>query len=101
MTAKEAFEKLGYVQKLYKNESNPYSDGIQYIKRDKDSEMDRVGMISTKYIEFYYLHKELLIYNKYEHRDGKTTNSDSGALSLEEFNAVQKQIQELQWQTHS
>lgn len=91
MTAKEMFEKLGYEQIIEK-------EGIQYIKQDDESEMQRVGMIQTKYIEFYTASKEILISTVYKHRSGTKSNSDSGILSFEEFSAVQTQIAELGWQ---
>lgn len=91
MTAKDMFEKLGYEQKENSDE------GIQYIQRDKDSEMQRIGMISTRCIEFYKSHKEIVFYTTYEHRNGKTSASDCGILNIEEFNAVQKQVLELGW----
>lgn len=103
MTAKEMFEKLGYEQKIYDNEKKSIkgfeytANGIQYIQRAKDSEMQRIGMIVTNYIEFYITSKEILIYTTYEHRDGTKSKSDSGNLNIEEFNAVQKQVIELQW----
>jgi len=92
MTAKDIFEKLGYEQKENSDE------GIQYIKRDKDSELQRVGMISIKCIEFYISSKEILVNTTYEHRNEKVSTSDSGILNFEEFNAVQKQVLELGWQ---
>lgn len=103
MTAKEMFEKLGYEQKIYDNEKESIKgfeytvNGIQYIKRAKDSEMQRIGMIVTKCIEFYTTSKEILIYTTYEHRNGTKSQSDSGDLNIEEFNAIQKQVLELQW----
>ena len=100
MTAKQLFEKLGYEQKIYDNEKNIHSNGIQYIKRANDSEMQRIGMITTKYIEFYLAHKEIVIYSTTEHRNGKTTKSDAGILSFEEYNAIKKQIDELEWESN-
>lgn len=91
------FKKLGYEQKIYLDKEETGSDVIQYIKRDADSEMNRVGSIWTSYIEFYFHHKEIVIYDTVEHRDGTTSGSDSTSLSLEEFTAVQKQVEELKW----
>lgn len=91
MTAKEMFEELGYEQK----ESS--TEGIQYVKKAKDSEMQRIGMVSTKYIEFYNAHKELVVTTTRKHRNGSTTTSECGILSIEEFGAVQKQVLELNW----
>lgn len=93
MIAKDMFEKLGY--KL--TEKNSLND-IQYIKRSKESEMQRIGMITTKYIEFYSSSKEILICITYEFRDGSVSKSDSGNLNFEEFNAIKQQVTELKWQ---
>lgn len=90
MKVKELFEKIGYEQKIH-------TDGIQYIKRDEDSEMERVGRIWTRYIEFYFHEKQILICSTIEHRNGTTSRSDGVVLTLEEFNAVQKQVEELEW----
>lgn len=98
MEAKELFEKLGYEQKIHTDKAETNSNGIQYIKRDKDSEMNRVGRIWTSYIEFYYYHREIVIYRTVERRDGTKGSGDMGTLSLEEFTAVQKQVEELGWQ---
>lgn len=98
MTSKEAFEKLGYIQNIVNNLNNPYSSGIQYIKKAEDSEMQRIGMISTKYIEFYFAHKEIIIYSVTEYKDGNISKGDAGILSFEEFNAIQNQVAELEWQ---
>lgn len=100
MTAKELFEKLGYEQKIYDNEKHFSFNGIQYTKRDADSEMQRVGMIKTKCIEFYPTHKEIVIHSMTKHRNGERTKSDAGILSYEEFLAVQLQVSELQWENN-
>ncbi|GKS12927.1 hypothetical protein YDYSY3_39270 [Paenibacillus chitinolyticus] len=97
MTAKEAFEKIGYKQIIY-NENELIFKGIQYIKKDDDSEMERVGMLCTKYIEFYFTHKEIAIYTTHEHRNGNISKSSVEILNLEEYNAVKIQIDELEWQ---
>ncbi|AUM93727.1 TPA: hypothetical protein LA742_002987 [Clostridium botulinum] len=99
MIAKEMFKKLGYEQKIYNKEKNPNLNAIQYIKRANDSEMQRIGMIITKCIEFYtFPIKEIVIYTTYEHKNGKKSKSDMGILNLEEFNAIEKQVLELEWQ---
>ncbi|WP_252249147.1 hypothetical protein [Clostridium sp. VAP23] len=92
MIARDMFEKLGY--KL--TEKNSKND-IQYTKKSKESEMQRIGMITTEYIEFYNSSKEIIIYKTYEFRDGTISKSDSGILSFEEFNAAHQQILELKW----
>jgi hypothetical protein len=97
MSAKEAFSKLGYTQIVHQDKERSMLGGIQYVKRDPDSEMHRVGMLTTKVIEFYPSSKEILISTKRLHRDGSVTNSDSGILSIMEFKAVQKQIKESGW----
>ena len=86
------FEKLGYIQTEI-NELN----NIQYTKRAKESEMKRIGMIQTTWIEIYTSTKEILVYTEYEHRSGKKSKSDIGILNFEEFKAIQKQILELNW----
>jgi hypothetical protein len=93
MIAIDMFEKLGY--KL--TEKNTKND-IQYTKKSKESEMQRIGLIKTTCIEFYTSTKEILICATYEFRDGSTSKSDSVILSFEEFNAVQQQILELKWE---
>lgn len=90
MNAEHLFEKLGYQKKVYES-------GIQYIKRDDESEMQRVGRIKTDYIEFYPSSKEILITREYENREGDISRSDSAVLSFEEFCAVQRQVEELNW----
>lgn len=91
MTAKEIFNKLGYEQR--KNDD----EGIQYVKRAEDSKMQRIGVITNKYIEFYRLHKEINICIDYEYSDGETSSNNSSTLNIEEFKAVQKQVLELEW----
>lgn len=101
MTAKEMFENLGYVQIIHEFDTGLYEscNGIQYLKEDPESEMERVGMMSTKCIEFYFMHKEIVIASKYKHRNGSESSGDAGILSLKEFEAIQKQVKELGWQT--
>ena len=91
MNAKEMFKELAYDQK------ENSTDGIQYVKKDKDSEMQRIGMISTKCIEFYNAHKEIVVTTTRKHRNGHIATSDCGILSIKEFIAVQKQVLELNW----
>lgn len=98
MTAKQTFEKLGYKQKIYDDEKHYSFNGIQYTKRASESEMQRIGMIKTKCIEFYPTHKEIVIYSTTKHRNGGISKSDAGILSLEEFTAIQEQVNELKWQ---
>lgn len=100
MNAKEQFERLGYVQTIHQFEDETYQscNGIQYVKQDPESEMQRIGMVSTKSIEFYFMHKEVVISTHYKHRNGNESYSDSSVLSLEELKAVQKQMEELMWQ---
>lgn len=97
MIAKELFEKLGYTQKIFDKESNPYDHGLQYIKKDNESEKQRIGMIHTKTIEFYFGYKEILMREIVEHRDGTTSERNAIILSLDEINALQKQVEELHW----
>lgn len=101
MTAKEAFEKIGYKQVVVIDSDLPTSNGIQYIKKDEESELQRKGMLTTKYIEFYFMHKEIAVYTTYKHRNGNTSKSDVGILNYEEFNAVQKQVEELKWENNN
>jgi len=91
MVAKNMFEQLGYIQ------SEKSVSGIQYINKSKDSEMQRIGMVTTKIIEFYPLSKELLFQTTIKFRDGSTKVSDSTVLNFEEFKAVQQQVLELGW----
>lgn len=91
--AKDAFKELGY-EITEKTSSND----IQYTKRSKDSEMQRIGMITNKYIEFYNSSKDILIFTTYEFRDGSISRSDSGHLDFKEFNAVKQQVLELGWE---
>jgi len=91
MLAKELFEKLGYTQ------SENSENGIQYISKSKDSEMQRIGMVTINIIEFYPLSKEILFQTTIKFRDGSTKVSDSSVLNVEEFKAVQQQILELGW----
>lgn len=93
MIARNMFEKLGY-ELTEKNSKND----IQYTKKSRESEMQRIGMITTKCIEFYNSSKEIMIFTTYEFRDGTKSKSDSGILSFEEFNAVHQQIIELKWE---
>ncbi len=91
MTAREMFENMGYKQ------TENSEEGIQYTKRADDSELQRIGMISTTYIEFYRASKEIVIETTFEHRSGKRSTGDVGILNIEEFHAVQKQVEELGW----
>ena len=91
MTAKEIFNKLGYEQRINDDV------GIQYVKRAEESEMQRIGVVEEKYIEFYRFHKEINICIDYKYSDGKTSSSNSSTLNIEEFKAVQKQVLELEW----
>lgn len=93
MIARDMFKKLGYEL----SEKNTKND-IQYTKKSKESEMQRIGMITTKYIEFYSSSKEIMICTTHEFRNGTISKSDSGILSFEEFNAVRQQIIELKWE---
>lgn len=93
MIAKEMFEKLGYEQKIYNNEKDISLNGIDYIKENKN-----VVQIVIKHIEFYTLSKEIVIYTTYEYTDGIKTTGDAGIMNFEEFNAIQRQIIELNWQ---
>ena len=90
MNAEGIFAKLGYQKKVYES-------GIQYTKKDDETEMERVGRIKTDYIEFYPSSKEILITREYENREGDISRSDSAVLSFEAFCAVQKQVEELNW----
>lgn len=93
LSAKGMFEKLGYVQ----TEKNEFNE-IQYLKKDDSSEMKRVGMISTTFIEFYPRSKEILLSKENEFRDGRVIKSNAVVLNFDEFKAVQKQISELKWE---
>lgn len=97
MSAKEQFEKLGYIQEIYENKRLPSCSGIQYTKKDNPSEMERVGVVYTKVIEFYPSSQEILITKSGERRDGEVFNSDATILSFEEFQAVQQQVDEFAW----
>lgn len=103
MKAKELFKKLGYEQKIYDNEKRyvqglEYTiNGIEYIKKDKESEMQRIGMVRTKYIDFYLDSKEIEIGDIIEFKDGTKKYGDSSILNMGLFNAIQKQIEELGW----
>lgn len=91
MTAKDMLGKLGY---KIKEDSD---EGIQFRKIDPESEMERVGMVTTKDIEFYHRYKEILISSSNQFRNGKTSKSDSAILSLEEYKAIHQQTIELGW----
>jgi hypothetical protein len=103
MKSKELFEKLGYEQKIYDNEKRSTNgfeytiNGIEYVKKDKESEMQRIGMIRTKYIDFYLDSKEMEIGDIIEFKDGTKKNGESAVLNIKLFNAIQKQIEELGW----
>ena len=52
--ADKMFEELGYKKKEFiYDEKHRYSNGVQYIKEDDKTEMERVGFITEKKIEFY------------------------------------------------
>lgn len=103
MTAKELFFKLGYEQKIYNNEkrfvnSFEYTvNGIEYVKREEKTER----MTQTKNISFYRSSKEIEIHTSYEFDDGTTETSESVILNMELINAIQKQINELEWNNES
>ncbi|MNL90986.1 hypothetical protein D3C81_07120 [compost metagenome] len=85
------FEALGYTR--VENSAM----GIQYIKKSNRSEMQRIGMLKTKYIEFYRKHKDITIKTTTEFIDGSKANNNLECMTLEEFKAVQKQVLELGW----
>ncbi|MNP70335.1 hypothetical protein D3C76_1665550 [compost metagenome] len=91
MTAKEMFEALGY------SRVEDSTMGIQYIKKSNRSEMQRIGMLKTKYMEFYRKHKDITIKTITEFIDGSKSNSNLESIDLEEFKAIQKQVLELGW----
>lgn len=97
MDAKEMFENLGYIQKIYYQKGTTILDGIQYIKKDPETELERVGMLRTKLIEFYPSSKEILMSSSFQNRNGITKSSDVVVLSFEEFRAVELQVIELGW----
>lgn len=84
--------KIGYEQKENSDE------GIQYVKRDKDSEMQRIGMVTIKLLEFYKQSKEICIFTTYKYRDGTESKSEVGIICLKELNAIKAQALELGWQ---
>ena len=92
MKAKQLFENLGY--KLKVSEKNRDSI-IQYVNKAK--EMDSAGSITSRYIEFYLDQKVIVIYITIEHENGNTSKGDSGVLNFEEYNAIRKQVDELEW----
>lgn len=103
MKAKELFEKLGYEQKIYDHEKRYANDfeyeinGIEYTKKAKESEMQRIGMVRSKYIDFYLDSKEIEIGEIVEFKDGTKKYGESVILNVELLNAVQKQVEELGW----
>lgn len=103
MKAKELFEKLGFKQKIYNNEKHcvegfKYTiNGIQYTKKAEESEMQRIGMVRTNYIDFYLDSKEIAIGDIIEFKDGTKKYGESAILNVKLLNAIQKQIEELGW----
>lgn len=104
MKSIELFKKLGYEQKVFDHEKRyahgfEYEvNGIEYIKKDKEAEMQRIGMVRTQYIDFYLDSKEIETYYYVQFKDGREEQGEtSGILNMELFKAIQKQIEELGW----
>ena len=97
-TADELFKELGYEKKEFiYDEKHRYSNGIQYIKEDAKSEMERVGFITKQVIEIYYYHKEILKYHTQTFKDGRISRWDLAIFKLEELKAINQFCKEKGW----
>lgn len=95
MLAKEMFEKLGYVQEIYEDKEKPSDNGIAYTRKEFQGDY----LTRTKGIEFYNnLEKETLIYESLKFEKGIDCECMAASLSVDEINAIQKQIEELKTQ---
>lgn len=83
MTAKEMFEELGYE---IKEKTSRYSRYLRYLK--KDSEYG-----SGAYIEFDLVNKKIRLYTKTPNYNNNPRYAD-----FNEFQAINKQIEELGWE---
>lgn len=79
MSAKEMFEKLGY---KIKEETSRY---LRYLKKDG-------GYGSGAYIEFDLINKKIRLYTKTPNYNNNPRYAD-----FNEFQAINKQCEELEW----
>ena len=86
--ADEMFEELGYrVSEEVSEQIDKYGCGIQFKK-----EM----AVTTRYIEFYYYHKQICIYED-QYIDDKVIRHDSCLLNVQELQAINQKCKELGW----
>ena len=86
ITAGEMFKNIGY--KVTEEVTDDlYNNGIQYTKKEK---------YIKKCIEFYYYHKEILIYTEQTIKN-KITRWKIATLNLKELKAINKKCKELGW----
>lgn len=96
-TAEETFAALGYTQTIHTFEKDSLANAVLFTKRENESEMERIGMIRTKVVEFYLTTKEVLLYETTLFRNGKKSNSDSFVMDAALAKAVHTQLIELGW----
>jgi len=86
--ADEMFKELGYeISEEVSEKINKYGCGIQFKK-----EM----AVTTRYIEFYYYHKQICIYED-QYIDDKVIRHDSINFGMQELQAINKKCKELKW----
>ena len=86
LTADEMFENIGY--KVTEEVTDDlYNNGIQYTKKEK---------YIKKCIEFYYYHREILIYTEQTIKN-EITRWKIATLNLKELKAINKKVEELEW----
>lgn len=87
-TADEMFEELGYmISEEIDKRKDKYSCGIQFKKENN---------ITVKYIEFYYYHKQICIFEEQYIRD-EIVRHKCNILDMQELQAINKKCEELNW----
>lgn len=86
-TADKMFEELGYEITEENNSKNKYDNGIQFMKKERSVK---------KYIEFYYYHKQIVIYTD-QYIYEKIKRWESTIINMQELKAINKKCEELGW----
>lgn len=86
--ADKMFEELGYkISEEVDEKKDKYGCGIQFKKETN---------ITSKYIEFYYYHKQICIYEEQFIRN-ESVRHKSNYLDMQELKAINKKVEELGW----
>lgn len=84
----EMFSELGYeITEEVDAKKDKYGCGIQFLKKSN---------ITAKYIEFYYYHKQICLFEEQFIRD-EIIRHKSNNLNVQELKAINKKCEELEW----